>query len=95
MKLTEKDVSAFEQGLNTTVQSSSKSSSNTQSSSGLDGPDGGGPGGGDSLDGIITGAPQSMTSSIQSTQATIVSSSQVPTELITALIKVLKERANT
>jgi len=94
MKLTEQDISAFEQGLNATVQSSSESSSSTKSRSELDGPDSGGPGG-DSLGGILAGGSQSLTSSTQSAQASGGTSSQVLTELINALIKVLEKRANT
>jgi len=93
MKLTEQDIAAYEQGLNTTVQVSSKSSS-SKSSSGFDGPDSGGPGG-DSIDGILAGVSQSLTSSTQSTQVSGETSNQAPTELINALIKVLEKRADT
>jgi hypothetical protein len=90
MKLTEQNIPAFEQGSNTTVQSSSKSSSGSQSGGGFGGPDGGGPGG-DSLSGIVAGVSQ--TSGTQSTQASGGASNQAPTELISALIKVLQEKA--
>ncbi|MGA7195307.1 MAG: hypothetical protein WBW94_16945 [Anaerolineales bacterium] len=92
MKLTEQDVAAFEQGLNTSVQSSSKTTS-TLSSGGFGGPDGEGPGG-DDLGGILSGVSQSSASSTQSTQVSSGTSSQVPTELINALIKVLRERVS-
>ena len=90
MKLTEQNISAFEQGSNTTVQSSSKSSSGSQSGGGFGGPGGGGPGG-DSYSGIVAGVSQ--TSGTQSTQALGEASNQAPTELINALIKVLQEKA--
>ena len=92
MKLTEQNISAFEHGLNTTVQSSSKSSS-SQGSGGFGGPDGGGPDG-DSLGGIVSGVSQSMTSSTQSAQVSGEASNQGLTELINALIKVLQKRTN-
>ena len=85
MKLTAQDVSAFEQGMNTTVQSTSKVASST-SGGGFGGPDGGGPGG-DGLGGIIAGSSQSSTSNTQSSPVSSEPSSQVPTELINALIK--------
>ena len=92
MKLTEQNISAFEHGLNTTVQSSSKSSS-SQGSGGFGGPDGGGPDG-DFLGGIVLGVSQSMTSSTQSAQVSGEASNQGLTELINALIKVLQKRTN-
>ncbi len=52
MKLTEQNISAFEQGSNTTVQSSSKSSSGSQSGGGFGGPGGGGPGGDSSAESL-------------------------------------------
>ncbi len=93
MKLTEQDISVFEQDLNTAVQSSSKSSSNSNSSGGFGGPDGGGPGG-DELGGIVTGVSQSSTSSTLTTQVSSGTSSQIPTALINALIKVLQKRVS-
>ena len=92
MKLTAQDVSAFEQGMNTTVQSTSKVASST-SGGGFGGPDGGGPGG-DGLGGIIAGSSQSSTSNTQSSPVSSEPSSQVPTELINALIKVMQKKAN-
>jgi len=92
MKLTAQDVSAFEQGMNTTVQSTSKVASST-SNAGFGGPDGGGPGG-DGISGIIAGSLQSSTSNTQSSQVSSGASSQVPMELINALIKVLQKKAN-
>ncbi len=94
MKLTEQDISAFEQSLNVAVQSSSKSSSNSNSSGGFGGPDGGGPGG-DELSGIVAGVSQSSTSSTLATQVSSATTSQVPTALINALIKVLQKRVST
>ena len=94
MKLTEQDISVFEQGLNTAVQSSSKSSSSSNSSGGFGGPDGGGPGG-DELGGIVVGVSQSSTSSTLTTQVSSGTSSQVPTALINALIKVLQKKVST
>ena len=93
MKLTEQNISAFEHGLNTTLQSSSKSSNSSQGSGGFGGPDGGGPDG-DSLGGIVSGVSQSMTSSTQSAQVSGEASNQGLTELINALIKVLQKRTN-
>ena len=92
MKLSAQDVSAFEQGMNTTVQSTSKVTSST-SGGDFGGPDGGGPGG-DGLGGIIAELSQSSTSTTQSSKVSSGPSSQVPTELINALIKVLQKRAN-
>jgi len=93
MKLTEQDISVFEQGLNTPVQSSSKNSSSSNSSGGFGGPDGGGPGG-DELSGIIAGVSQSSTSSTLTTQVSSGTSSQVPIALINVLIKVLQKRVS-
>src|SRR5271157_277453 len=91
MNLTEQDVSVFEQSLNTnTVQTSSKSSSSSQSGGGF------GPAGGDSLGGVLTGTSQSQSSATSTTsvKASSGTSSQVPTALIDALIKLLEKRAN-
>jgi uncharacterized membrane protein len=93
MKLTAQDVSAFEQGLTTAVQSSSKSSSSSNSGGGFGGPDGGGPGG-DELGAIVAGVSQTSTSSTLTTQVSSGASSQVPTALINALIKVLQKRVS-
>jgi uncharacterized membrane protein len=94
MKLTAQDVSAFEQGLTTAVQSSSKSSSSSSNSGGgFGGPDGGGPGG-DELGAIVAGVSQTSTSSTLTTQVSSGASSQVPTALINALIKVLQKRVS-
>ena len=93
MKLTEQDVSVFEQGLNTAVQSSSKSNSSSNSSGGFGGPGGGGPGG-DELAGIVAGVSQSSTSTILTTQVSSAASSQVPAALLNALIKVLQKRVS-
>jgi hypothetical protein len=90
MNLTEQDVSVFEQSLNTnTVQTSSKSSSSGQSGGGF------GPGG-DSLGGVLTGTSQVKSSATSTTpvKASSGTSSQVPIELIDALIKLLEKRAN-
>ncbi len=92
MKLTTQDVSAFEQGMNTTVQSTSKVTSST-GNAGFGGPDGGGPGG-DGISGIIAGSSQSSTSNTQSSQISSGASTHVPIELINALIKVLQKRVN-
>jgi hypothetical protein len=94
MKLTGQDISAFEQGLNTNAQSSSKSSS-SQSGGGF-APGGGGPGS-DSLGGVIAGASQlqSSTTGTQTVQTSSETPSQVPAELINALIKLLEKRIHT
>jgi len=96
MKLTQQDVSAFEQALDTNTVHSSTKSSSSQGSGGFGGPDGGGPGG-DSLGGILAGASQSqsLTSSSQPAQVSSGTARQAPTELIDALIKVLQNRENT
>ena len=93
MKLTAQDVSAFEQGINTTAQSSTKISGST-SNGGFGGPDGGGPGA-DELSGIVAGVSQSSISSTLTTQVSSGTQSQVPTALINALIKVLQKRVST
>jgi hypothetical protein len=97
MKLTQQDVSAFEQSLNTgiTIQSSSQSTTSSKSSGDSGGPpDGGGPGG-DSLGGVLTGMSQ-LGSSTTSTSAQVSGgvSNQIPSALLDAIIKLMKNRAN-
>ena len=89
MNLTEQDVSVFEQSLNTNIVQTSSKSSSSQSSGGF------GPGG-DALGGVLTGTSQVQSSATRTTsvKASSGTSSQVPTALIDALIKLLEKRAN-
>jgi uncharacterized protein YceK len=94
MKLTDQDISAFEQTLTTTsVQTSSKTSSSSNQG-GFGGP--GGPGG-DSLDGLVNGFSQTQasTTSSSSSKTSSGTANQIPTDLLNALIKLAQERANT
>ncbi|HUH98896.1 MAG TPA: hypothetical protein VLZ89_16165 [Anaerolineales bacterium] len=96
MQLTEGDVAAFEQSLNTTTVQSSRQSSSSQSNQGSFAPDGGGPGA-DALDGILGGVSQlqNTTAAAASVQSASQTASSLPTALLDAVIKLLQTKGNT
>lgn len=94
MKLTQQDVSTFEQGLNTNRVQSSSQNSDSRSTTSEFAPDGGGPGG-DSLGGILMGLSQTSTTGTQSTPTPDPASNQIPFSLLDAAIKFLESRAHT
>ena len=92
MKLTQQDLSAFEQSLSTGsgLKSTSQTTAGSKSNGGFGGPPDGGPGG-DSLGGVVTGMSQTQSSTTgpKSVQAPI----KVSSTMLEAVIKLMQTRA--
>ncbi len=97
MKLTQQDVSAFEQSLSagTALNSTSQTTTSRKSSSGFGGPPDGGPGG-DSLGGVVMGISQAQSSTTSSKTALTSNrtSVQISSTMLNAIIKLMQTRAN-